>query len=165
MVPGNDPPLFFSQERDPESSILYPISLAPLKDVMMAHPDAWGFPDTSRVVAANPGEPVNPFHGWYAQHSIDPEAELEDVETLGPRRNGGRVGCWKWQGVGHLVLSQFDLELVEGSRVECSRSGGKARVKTQSSSPEGSVHRSKKGGSVVRGHLVVLSLQHLDLQK
>ncbi|CAK9011879.1 unnamed protein product [Durusdinium trenchii] len=49
-------------------------------DVMMAHPDAWGFPDTSRVVAANPGEPVNPFHGWYAQHSIDPEAELEDVE-------------------------------------------------------------------------------------
>lgn len=30
---------------------------------MMAHPDAWGFPDTSRVVAANPGEPVNPFHG------------------------------------------------------------------------------------------------------
>eukprot|EP00438_Fugacium_kawagutii_P032440 Skav223744 [mRNA] locus=scaffold3575:101736:126192:- [translate_table: standard] len=54
-----------------------------LKDVMMAHPDAWGFPDTSRVVAANPGEPVNPFHGWYAQHSIDPEAELEDVELLG----------------------------------------------------------------------------------
>lgn len=33
------------------------------EDVMMAHPDAWGFPDTSRVVAANPGEPVNPFHG------------------------------------------------------------------------------------------------------
>ena len=31
---------------------------------MMAHPDAWGFPDISRVVAANPGEPVNPFHGW-----------------------------------------------------------------------------------------------------
>ncbi|CAE7679253.1 cdsA, partial [Symbiodinium pilosum] len=49
-------------------------------DVMMAHPDAWGFPDISRVVAANPGEPVNPFHGWYAQHSINPEAELEDVE-------------------------------------------------------------------------------------
>ncbi|CAJ1460346.1 unnamed protein product [Effrenium voratum] len=49
-------------------------------DVMMAHPDAWGFPDTSRVVAANAGEPVNPFHGWYAQHSINPEAELEDVE-------------------------------------------------------------------------------------
>ena len=30
--------------------------------------------------------------GWYAQHSIDPEAELEDVELLGatdlPRKRG-----------------------------------------------------------------------------
>eukprot|EP00931_Biecheleriopsis_adriatica_P055456 TRINITY_DN32794_c0_g1_i1.p1 TRINITY_DN32794_c0_g1~~TRINITY_DN32794_c0_g1_i1.p1 ORF type:complete len:1805 (-),score=474.53 TRINITY_DN32794_c0_g1_i1:82-5496(-) len=49
-------------------------------DVMMAHPDAWGFPDTNRLVAANPGEPVNPFHGWYSQHSINPDAEMEDVE-------------------------------------------------------------------------------------
>eukprot|EP00930_Biecheleria_cincta_P025551 TRINITY_DN1817_c0_g2_i1.p1 TRINITY_DN1817_c0_g2~~TRINITY_DN1817_c0_g2_i1.p1 ORF type:complete len:1803 (+),score=330.13 TRINITY_DN1817_c0_g2_i1:138-5546(+) len=49
-------------------------------DVMMAHPDAWGFPDTNRIVKANSGEPVNPFHGWFAQHSINPDAEMEDVE-------------------------------------------------------------------------------------
>lgn len=49
-------------------------------DVMMCHPDAWGFPDCARIVQANPGETVNPFHGWYSQHSIDPDREMEDVE-------------------------------------------------------------------------------------
>lgn len=49
-------------------------------DVMMCHPDAWGFPDTSRIVSANAGEAINPFHGWFAQHSINPDRELEDVE-------------------------------------------------------------------------------------
>merc|ERR1719401_3254589 len=49
-------------------------------DVMMCHPDAWNFPDTGRKVSANPGEPVNPFHGWYAQNSIDTDKEMEDVE-------------------------------------------------------------------------------------
>mmetsp|Transcript_35478 Transcript_35478/g.93630 ORF Transcript_35478/g.93630 Transcript_35478/m.93630 type:complete len:1833 (-) Transcript_35478:32-5530(-) len=51
-------------------------------DVMMCHPDAWGFPDAGRIVSANAGEPINPFHGWYAQHSIDADRELEDVEFL-----------------------------------------------------------------------------------
>ncbi|CAL1156743.1 unnamed protein product [Cladocopium goreaui] len=78
-------------------------------DVMMAHPDAWGFPDTSRVVAANPGEPVNPFHGWYAQHSIDPEAELEDVELLGatdlPRKRG------QAEDIGTTPMKQFRYTL------------------------------------------------------
>lgn len=49
-------------------------------DVMMSHPDAWGYPDITRIVAAGPGEPVNPFHGWYAQTSIDTDREMEDVE-------------------------------------------------------------------------------------
>mmetsp|Transcript_30389 Transcript_30389/g.48690 ORF Transcript_30389/g.48690 Transcript_30389/m.48690 type:complete len:1768 (-) Transcript_30389:337-5640(-) len=49
-------------------------------DIMMCHPDAWGFPDFARQVPANPGEPVNPFHGWYAQHAINPDQEMEDVE-------------------------------------------------------------------------------------
>lgn len=52
-------------------------------DVMMCHPDAWGFPDTSKkVVAKNPGEPINPFHGWYAQTAIDTDKEMEDVDFL-----------------------------------------------------------------------------------
>jgi hypothetical protein len=49
-------------------------------DVMMCHPEAWSFPDTARVVSANPGEPINPFHGWFAQHSVDTDKEMEDVE-------------------------------------------------------------------------------------
>lgn len=49
-------------------------------DVMMCHPDAWGFPDTNRIVSPNPGEPVNPFHGWYSQRSIDTDKEMEEVE-------------------------------------------------------------------------------------
>jgi len=49
-------------------------------DVMMCHPDAWNFPDTNRKVSANPGEPINPFHGWYYQGSIDTDKEMEDVE-------------------------------------------------------------------------------------
>lgn len=51
-------------------------------DVMMCHPNAWGFPDTSRYVAASPGEPVNPFHGWFAQTSINADREMEDVHFL-----------------------------------------------------------------------------------
>lgn len=49
-------------------------------DVMMSHPDAWCFPDVSRTVSANPGEPVNPFHGWFAQSAIDADKEMEDVD-------------------------------------------------------------------------------------
>merc|ERR1719253_2035701 len=49
-------------------------------DVMMCHPNAWGFPDTNRIVSPNPGEPVNPFHGWYSQRSIDTDKEMEEVE-------------------------------------------------------------------------------------
>mmetsp|Transcript_33036 Transcript_33036/g.77241 ORF Transcript_33036/g.77241 Transcript_33036/m.77241 type:complete len:1793 (+) Transcript_33036:44-5422(+) len=56
-------------------------------DVMMCHPDAWGFPDASHVVSANPGEPYNPFHGWLAQTSIDTDKEMEDVEFLYTLRN------------------------------------------------------------------------------
>jgi len=51
-------------------------------DVMMCHPDAWGFPDASLTVSANSGEPFNPFHGWYAQTSIDTDKEMEQVEFL-----------------------------------------------------------------------------------
>jgi hypothetical protein len=36
-------------------------------DVMMFHPDAWGFPDASQVVLGNPGEPFDAFHGWFYQ--------------------------------------------------------------------------------------------------
>lgn len=50
------------------------------KDVLMCHPDAWGFPDATRVIGSNPGEPANPFHGWLAQGSIDPDREMEDVQ-------------------------------------------------------------------------------------
>merc|ERR1719353_2801947 len=49
-------------------------------DVMMCHPDAWGFPDTNRYVSANPGEAFNPMHGWLHQVSIDADREMEDVE-------------------------------------------------------------------------------------
>mmetsp|Transcript_133457 Transcript_133457/g.231981 ORF Transcript_133457/g.231981 Transcript_133457/m.231981 type:complete len:1798 (+) Transcript_133457:140-5533(+) len=51
-------------------------------DVMMCHPDAWGFPDTTHTVHANPGEPFNPFHGWYAQHAIDTDREMQEDQTL-----------------------------------------------------------------------------------
>eukprot|EP00927_Polykrikos_kofoidii_P034373 TRINITY_DN29173_c0_g1_i1.p1 TRINITY_DN29173_c0_g1~~TRINITY_DN29173_c0_g1_i1.p1 ORF type:complete len:1809 (-),score=307.62 TRINITY_DN29173_c0_g1_i1:171-5597(-) len=51
-------------------------------DVMMCHPKAWNFPDTDRIVSANPGEPINPFHGWYAQVSIDTDKEMHDVDFL-----------------------------------------------------------------------------------
>ena len=47
------------------------------EDVMMAHPDAWGFPDTSRVVAANPGEPVNPFHGAQSDRNGVSEGRID----------------------------------------------------------------------------------------
>lgn len=49
-------------------------------DVMMCHPDAWGFPDTNRYVTAQPGEAFNPMHGWLHQVSIDADREMEDVE-------------------------------------------------------------------------------------
>merc|ERR1719271_1439785 len=49
-------------------------------DVMMWHPDAWGFPDTSLSATALPGERFNPTHGWYAQRDIDTEKEMSEVE-------------------------------------------------------------------------------------
>lgn len=63
-------------------------------DVLMEHPDAWGFPDitTPRTNSAepgkpstfrtnaNPGEPFDPLHGWYCQPSIDTDKEMEEVE-------------------------------------------------------------------------------------
>lgn len=51
-------------------------------DVMMYHPDAWGFPDTSFQTSANPGEPFDPMHGWYYQKSVDADKEMEEVEFL-----------------------------------------------------------------------------------
>jgi hypothetical protein len=51
-------------------------------DVMMCHPKAWSFPDTDRVVSATNGEPINPFHGWFAQQSINTDKEMEDVDFL-----------------------------------------------------------------------------------
>lgn len=51
-------------------------------DVMMCHPDAWNFPDTAKIVTVNAGEPINPFHGWYAQASIDADKEMEDIDFL-----------------------------------------------------------------------------------
>lgn len=51
-------------------------------DVMMTHPHAWGFPDAMYQVSANPGEPVDPFHGWMSQKSVDLEKEIEDVDFL-----------------------------------------------------------------------------------
>mmetsp|Transcript_109430 Transcript_109430/g.172525 ORF Transcript_109430/g.172525 Transcript_109430/m.172525 type:complete len:1919 (-) Transcript_109430:123-5879(-) len=49
-------------------------------DVMMCHPDAWGFPDATRYVKAAKGDACNPMHGWLAQNSIDTDREMEDVE-------------------------------------------------------------------------------------
>jgi hypothetical protein len=49
-------------------------------DVMMWHPDAWGFPDTSLAVSALPGEPFDPMHGWWYQKEIDTEKEMDNVE-------------------------------------------------------------------------------------
>jgi len=51
-------------------------------DVMMCHPKAWNFPDTDNIVIPTSGEPINPFHGWYAQTSIDTDKEMEDVDFL-----------------------------------------------------------------------------------
>jgi len=51
-------------------------------DVMMYHPDAWGFPDASKLVGANPGEPINPFHGWCALNSLNPGKEMDEVKFL-----------------------------------------------------------------------------------
>jgi len=71
-------------------------------DVMMCHPDAWGFPDTNRQVSASAGEAINPFHGWYAQHSIDPDRELEDVEFT----YGLRLRCFPEQTFQALSLGK-----------------------------------------------------------
>merc|ERR1719482_2199536 len=51
-------------------------------DVMMFHPDAWGFPDASQVVHGVPGEPFDPFHGWLQQNAIDADAEMDDVTFM-----------------------------------------------------------------------------------
>jgi len=51
-------------------------------DVQMYHPQAWGFPDSAKIVTPNPGEPIDPFHGWCAQKSMDSVTEMEDVDFL-----------------------------------------------------------------------------------
>lgn len=52
-------------------------------DVMMHHPDAWGFPDAGNMVSANPGEPIDPFHGWCCTPKMATEREVqEEIEFL-----------------------------------------------------------------------------------
>jgi hypothetical protein len=51
-------------------------------DVMMFHPDAWGFPDAGQVVHGIPGEPFDPFHGWLQQNAIDADSEMDDVTFM-----------------------------------------------------------------------------------
>eukprot|EP00933_Yihiella_yeosuensis_P045171 TRINITY_DN4049_c0_g2_i1.p1 TRINITY_DN4049_c0_g2~~TRINITY_DN4049_c0_g2_i1.p1 ORF type:complete len:1832 (-),score=407.81 TRINITY_DN4049_c0_g2_i1:158-5284(-) len=51
-------------------------------DVQMYHPEAWGFPDASKIVTPNPGEPIDPFHGWCIQKSLETDNEMEDVDFL-----------------------------------------------------------------------------------
>jgi len=47
-------------------------------DVMMFHPDAWGFPDAMQVIQ-NGGDQFDPFHGWLQQSALDADREMEDV--------------------------------------------------------------------------------------
>jgi hypothetical protein len=51
-------------------------------DVMMCHPTAWGFPDTNRTVNGGGNEPIDPFHGWFAQTALDTDQEMDTVEFL-----------------------------------------------------------------------------------
>lgn len=44
-------------------------------DLMMFHPDAWGFPDALQT--AGSGEAFDPLHGWYAQRALDNDQEME----------------------------------------------------------------------------------------
>mmetsp|Transcript_26996 Transcript_26996/g.67999 ORF Transcript_26996/g.67999 Transcript_26996/m.67999 type:complete len:2543 (+) Transcript_26996:172-7800(+) len=46
-------------------------------DLMMFHPDAWGFPDALQQVSG--GEATDPLHGWYAQRALDNDQEMEEA--------------------------------------------------------------------------------------
>lgn len=46
-------------------------------DLMMFHPDAWGFPDAMQTVMS--GECFDAMHGWYAQKALDNDQEMEEA--------------------------------------------------------------------------------------
>merc|ERR1719453_2230256 len=46
------------------------------RDILMFHPDAWGFPDASSI--GRSCDPFDPFHGWYAQRADNAEKEMEE---------------------------------------------------------------------------------------
>lgn len=71
--------LWFELQRELESIYYQRIDFV---DVQMYHPLAWGFPDSSKIVTPNPGEPIDPFHGWCARKSMDSVTEMEDVDFL-----------------------------------------------------------------------------------
>ncbi|CAE7655209.1 ASPM [Symbiodinium microadriaticum] len=71
--------LWFELQRELESIYYQRIDFV---DVQMYHPFAWGFPDSSKIVTPNPGEPIDPFHGWCARKSMDSVTEMEDVDFL-----------------------------------------------------------------------------------
>lgn len=71
--------LWFELQRE-LSSIYY--QRIDFVDVQMYHPVAWGFPDASKIVTPNPGEPIDPFHGWCARKSMESVTEMEDVDFL-----------------------------------------------------------------------------------
>jgi hypothetical protein len=71
--------LWFELQREQESIYYQRMDFV---DVQMYHPDAWGFPDASKIVTPNPGEPIDPFHGWCAKKIMDADKEMEDVDFL-----------------------------------------------------------------------------------
>lgn len=71
--------LWFELQRELDSIYYQRIDFV---DVQMYHPLAWGFPDTSKIVTPNPGEPIDPFHGWCARKSMDSVTEMEDMDFL-----------------------------------------------------------------------------------
>jgi len=71
--------LWFELQRELESIYYQRIDFV---DVQMYHPLAWGFPDSSKISTPNPGEPIDPFHGWCARKSMDSVTEMEDVDFL-----------------------------------------------------------------------------------
>eukprot|EP00439_Symbiodinium_sp_Y106_P022523 s3867_g2.t2 len=71
--------LWFELQRELESIYYQRMDFV---DVQMYHPFAWGFPDSSKIVTPNPGEPIDPFHGWCARKSMDSVTEMEDVDFL-----------------------------------------------------------------------------------
>jgi len=71
--------LWFELQRQKDSIYYQRIDYV---DVQMCHPDAWGFPDAGKIVTPNPGEPVDPFHGWCTRRQMDGDKEMEDVDFL-----------------------------------------------------------------------------------